>query len=106
MEGNVYKLVVRRMKNQGMSWSVKGIRRLLCIRFLVLEDNLTECIRKKTVPDASPSIPRKRIRRLVNNLSFYEPDEWLKAGIPVLRGPHADRPWASVLKYLTVVQLI
>lgn len=106
MEGNVDKLVVRRMKNQGMSWSVKGIRRLLCVRFLVLEGNLTEYILKKTVPDVSLSIPGKRIRRLVNNLSFHEPDAWLKAGLPVLRGPHADRPWASVLKHLTEVQLL
>src|SRR3990172_7644482 len=28
MEGNVDKLVVRRMKNQGMSWKVEGIRRM------------------------------------------------------------------------------
>jgi hypothetical protein len=105
MEGNVDKLVVRRMKNQGMSWSVKGISRLLCVRLLILENNLSDCIRKKNVSDVSLP-PKKRIRRIVNNLSFHESDDWLKAGLPVLRGPHADRPWASVLKYLTEVQPI
>jgi hypothetical protein len=106
MEGNVDKLVVRRMKNQGMSWSVKGIRRLLCVRFLLLEGNLTDWLNKKKVSDVSLPIPKKRIRRIVNNLSFHESDDWLKAGLPVLSGPHADRPWASVLKNLTEVQSI
>lgn len=106
MEGNVDKLVARRMKNQGMSWSVKGIRRLLCVRLLLLEGNLTDGIRKENISDVKLPITRKRIRRIVNNLSFHEPDDWLKAGLPVLRGPHADRPWVSVLKYLTEVQPI
>jgi hypothetical protein len=106
MEGNVDKLVVRRMKNQGMSWSVKGIRRLLCIRFLMIEGNLADSLKKKKISDSNLPIPKKRIRRIVNNLSFHESDDWLKAGLPVLRGPHADRPWASVLKHLTEVQLI
>jgi hypothetical protein len=106
MEGNVDKLVVRRMKNQGMSWSVKGIRRLLCVRFLILEGNLTQCIQKKNVAAVRLPIPKKRIRHIVNNLSFYESDDWLKAGLPVLRGPHADRSWVSVLKHLTEVQPI
>ena len=34
IEGNIDKLIVRRMKNQGMSWTLKGISRLLCVRFL------------------------------------------------------------------------
>jgi hypothetical protein len=46
MEGNVDKLVVRRMKNQGMSWSLQGIRRLLCVRFLVLEGKLTGWLKR------------------------------------------------------------
>jgi Uncharacterised protein family (UPF0236) len=106
MEGNVDKLVARRMKNQGMSWSVKGIRRLLCVRFLLLEGNLEEWLQKKKAPDGNLTVNRKRMRRIVNNLSFYESDDWLKAGLPVLRGPHADRPWVSILKRLAEVQPI
>ena len=82
MEGNVDKLVVRRMKNQGMSWSLKGIRRLLCVRLLVLEGNLAECIGRIDVPEVSFPIPKKQIRRIVNNLSFHESDDWLNAGLP------------------------
>ncbi|MDO8654982.1 MAG: ISLre2 family transposase, partial [bacterium] len=47
MEGNVDKLVVRRMKNQGMSWKVKGIRRMLCVRFLHLEGKLKDTINRR-----------------------------------------------------------
>jgi hypothetical protein len=106
MEGNVDKLVVRRMKNQGMSWSLKGISRLLCVRFLVLENKLAEWLQKASTTEARTPITKKRIRRIVTNLSFQEPDDWLKAALPALRGPHAGRPWVSVLKHLTEVQAI
>jgi hypothetical protein len=106
MEGNVDKLVVRRMKNQGMSWSLKGISRLLCVRFLVLDGKLADWLQKGQANKARIPIPTKRIRRIVTNLSFHEPDDWIKASLPVLRGPHADRPWVSVLKHLTEVQSI
>ena len=101
MEGNVDKLVVRRMKNQGMSWSLKGIRRLLCVRFLVLEGKLTDWLSDKK-PDASQiSIPAKEIHRIVTKLSAQEPDAWLQAGLPALYGPYASRPWVKVLRNIT-----
>jgi hypothetical protein len=106
MEGNVDKLVVRRMKNQGMSWSLRGIRRLLCVRFLVLESKLVGWLRRGSAKDATMPILPKRITRIVNNLSFHEPDDWLKASLPALRGPHADRPWVSALKHLTEVRAL
>jgi hypothetical protein len=42
----VDKLVVRRMKNQGMSWSLQGIRRPLSVRFLVPEGKLTGWLKR------------------------------------------------------------
>jgi hypothetical protein len=106
MEGNVDKLVVRRMKNQGMSWSVRGIRRLLCVRFLVLEGKLVEWLNQGNTPKVMLTAPKKQIRRIVTNLSFHEPDDWLNAALPALQGPHAGRPWVSVLKHLTEVHPI
>lgn len=106
MEGNVDKLVVRRMKNQGMSWSLRGISRLLCVRFLVLEGKLDEWLEKPAATEAKSTFPKKRIRRIVTNLSFHEPDDWLKAALPTLRGPHAARPWVRALKHLTEAQAI
>lgn len=106
MEGNVDKLVVRRMKNQGMSWSLKGIRRLLCVRFLVLEGRLAEWLNNRHVPEITIHAPQKQIRRIVTNLSFHEPDDWLNAALPALQGPHAGRSWVSVLKNLCEVHAI
>jgi hypothetical protein len=106
MEGNVDKLVVRRMKNQGMSWSIKGIRRLLCVRFLVLENKLVGRLREGNSVETTTPITRKRIRRIVTNLSCQEPDDWLKATLPALRGPHAARPWVRALKGLSEVSTL
>lgn len=106
IEGNVDKLVVRRMKNQGMSWTLTGIRRLLCVRFLVLEGKLTDWLENRNKHVTRVTVPRKKIRRLVNRLSFHESDDWLKAKLPALHGPHASRPWVRALKSLTEVQTL
>ncbi len=102
MEGNVDKLVVRRMKNQGMSWSLQGIKRLLCIRFLAYAKKLTDWLENKHSDQNlyDINIPQRKARRLVNKLSLQESDQWLKAALPALRGPHASRPWVLALKSL------
>ncbi len=86
------------MKNPGMSWTVKGIRRLLCIRFLVLEEKLSGWLNRRHTKEPNIPIPTKTVLRLVNRLSMHEQDEWLKADLPALYGPHASRPWIQVLK--------
>ncbi|MCR4393403.1 MAG: ISLre2 family transposase [Dehalococcoidales bacterium] len=102
IEGNIDKLIVRRMKNQGMSWSLKGISRLLCVRLLILEKKLSQLIQKgkphHTLRELTLS--RKQRRRIVSRLSSQEPEEWIKANLPALEGPHAFRPWARRLKSL------
>jgi hypothetical protein len=107
IEGNIDKLIVRRMKNQGMSWTLKGIRRLLCIRFLVLEKNLTAWLEgeKKFNPTSNMAISKRKARRIVNKLSSHEPDEWIKASLPALYGPHASRPWVKMLKSISELEL-
>ncbi len=101
MEGNVDKLVARRMKNQGMSWSLNGIRRLLCIRFLVLEGKLGGWLTAKKPALPLIGLSANKIRKIVTNLSEQEPDAWLQAGLPALYGPQASRPWVKVLRNLT-----
>jgi len=101
MEGNVDKLVARRMKNQGMSWTMKGIQRLLCVRFLILEKKLTGWLVKENAPEHRVNIPRKKMRHIVNHLSLQQPHDWLQANIPALHGPHANHPWVRVLKTIS-----
>jgi len=98
IEGNVDKLIVRRMKNQGMSWTIKGIRRLLCVRFLVLEGHLKDWLARENQRDSIVSIPPKKLHRIVNQLSNQEPDAWLEGRLPALYGPHASQPWVKRLK--------
>jgi hypothetical protein len=83
IEGNVDKLVVRRMKNQGMSWSLKGIQRLLCLRFLVLEGKLTAWLSSQEQDEHNTwvTLPRQKIRHIVNRALRRDPSDWLNGGI-------------------------
>jgi hypothetical protein len=98
IEGNVDKLIVRRMKNRGMNWTIKGIRRLICIRFLALEGNLKDWLKQESKTDTSIRVSPKKFNRIVTRLSSQEPDAWLEGRLPALYGPHASRPWAKSLK--------
>jgi len=99
IEGNIDKFVARRMKNQGMSWSVKGARSLLYLRLLIYEGKLHEWL-ARPIPTPDIYIPIRKVRRLVTQLSAQEPDDWLKASMPALCGPHASRPWVTMLRSL------
>ena len=101
IEGNVDKLVVRRMKNQGISWTIKGIRRLLCVRIHVLEGGLHSWLQNRGIRKAKEGIPIRKVRRVVDKIVTKASDDWLMARLPVLRGPHSSRPWAKALKKLT-----
>jgi len=102
IEGNVDKLVARRMKNQGMSWTLRGIRRLLCVRFLVLEGNLADHLKAGKIREI-PRIPRRTIRHFANRTFAQNPSDWLAAVLPAIHGPHSSRPWAKALKSLSEV---
>ena len=79
----------------------RHLRTVLCVRFLVLEGQLKGWIERRDGHESSLNIPQKKIRRVVTRLSTQEPDAWLKAELPALRGPHAFRPWVRALKALT-----
>lgn len=103
VEGNVDKLVVRRMKNQGMSWTLQGIRRMLWLRINSREGTLTNQIYAKSKESNVPEIPLKRINRVVDKAIKRNYLEYFNAGLPALYGPHASRPWVKLLKALTEV---
>lgn len=103
IEGNVDKLVVRRMKNQGMSWTLQGIRHMLWLRVNTREDTLTKQLYGKSKKSDIPKIPLKRINRVVDKAIKHKYCECFNAGLPALYGPHASRPWVKLLKSLTEV---
>lgn len=75
IEGNVDKLIARRMKNQGMSWTIKGIRSLLCVRFLVLEGKLKSLLLDQETQKDGVTIPGRKIRGIVRRSLVHNPGE-------------------------------
>lgn len=107
MEGNVDKLVVRRMKNQGMNWTIRGIRRMLCVRSLVREGKLADCISSSCQPGRPiKPMPIRRARRIIREAFVQDYTAWLQADLPALYGPHAFRPWVRALKALSATPII
>ena len=100
MEGNVDKLIARRMKNQGMSWSVKGIRSMLFVRFKALEKKLEDCLYRDMPKTHVPAPGKKRVTRIIDKVIKRNYFEYFNAGLPALSGPHASRPWVKILKSL------
>ena len=101
MEGNVDKLIARRMKNQGMSWSPKGIQSMLFVRFKILEKRLEECLHRGAPKTDIPVPGKKQVNRVIDKVIKQNYFELFNAGLPALSGPHASRPWAKILKSLT-----
>ncbi len=102
MEGNNDKLIVRRMKGQGMSWTIKGCRRMLWVRFHSLEGTLEEVLRRpisNTFTASHRAI--ERVNRIIDRTLSEPPGDWLNMKLPALSGPHSSRPWALALKSLT-----
>lgn len=105
MEGNVDKLVVRRMKNQGMSWRVEGIRRMLCVRFLYLEGKLKDTISGHQNLSRLPAIPVRKARQVIDRAGAIAPHVGvLETAMPALYGPHVGRHWVQILKSLTQIK--
>jgi len=81
IEGNVDKLVVRRMKNQGMSWRIRGVRRMLCVRFLYLEGALKDRLQRLSRAPL-PAISASQVHQVTEKVLKEKADNWLEAGPP------------------------
>lgn len=90
IEGNVDKLVVRRLKGRGRSWRLEGAKAMLAI--CSHKEDLKNNAFKPFVKHMAKKKGKKRRK--------YDPDygEWLHAGVPALHLCHANRPWAIWLK--------
>ena len=89
IEGNVDKLVVRRLKGRGRSWSKAGAKAMLatCRHQSELREEAFKPFRPHPVEEQSKPKTRK-------------PDhgKWLQAGVPALHHAHKNHPWAKVLR--------
>jgi len=100
IEGNVDKLVANRLKKRGMSWTIKGAKRMTRLVNLREMGELHSCITHKDKQRADkPSRQGRQITKLKPKADTAE-EVWLEAGLPALSGPNQNRPWVQVLRSL------
>jgi len=98
MEGNIDKLAANRMKKRGMSWTIRGIRRMA--RIIQLQQQCEICS-WPTIPTTPKPFTKPPIRPAANkDTKEAHYATWLEVGVPALTGPHSNRPWARVLRSL------
>jgi hypothetical protein len=88
IEGNVDKLVARRMKGRGRSWRIPGARAMvtLCRYRPQLRD-----LALKLTRHHSPYSPLTRKK----TISY---DSWLRCSLPLFSGSNKSKPWVKELK--------
>ncbi|HAF49248.1 MAG TPA: hypothetical protein DCL08_08450 [Anaerolineaceae bacterium] len=86
IEGNVDKLVVRRLKGRGRSWSLEGAKAMLAV--CRHKDKL-----KQRAFKPFEKSPAKKHRN--DKKAKYDKGEWLQAGVPSLYSSHQNRPCAA-----------
>lgn len=90
IEGNVDKLVVRRLKGRGRSWCMDGAKAMLavCRHKRALKQNAFKPFQKQ----------EKSEQKKYQTKHVQDDGEWLQASVPSLHLCHSNRPWARVLK--------
>lgn len=99
IEGYVGKIIARRMKNQGMSWSRDGAEAMVKILMLSQHKNLRVRLSDKKYTIENPV---KKIKKKIKNTN-RDWQEWLKARMPALRGPASGKNWVKALRSTVTV---
>ncbi|QIA26639.1 hypothetical protein DYI95_003055 [Thermaerobacter sp. PB12/4term] len=104
IEGHNYHVVARRMKRRGASWNEDGARhlgRLLAARANGELDRYARPAWRRREISSGTSISQGRLfgTRLTTQ-QIEDAAQWLRARIPALHGPYADREWVRALRHL------
>lgn len=93
MESNEDKLFADRMKKRGLSWTIKGAKRMGKAIELAFNGEL-DCWsgRKPLVPEIQK-----------DDLSFdlFDQQDGKRTALPATEGPHASRQWVTVIRNMT-----
>ncbi len=78
IEGNIDKFIARRMKHQGMSWSIQGIRRMLWLRVALYDNKLDDYLYTETDKPESYKLPpqsgaNNRLIKPVSVQNIFQP---------------------------------
>lgn len=90
IEGNVDKLVVRRLKGRGRSWRLDGLKAMLAV--CRHKEELRQGAFKPFIEKSAANQPKKAQKKVVDY------GEWLQVDVPAIHLCHSGRPWAKVLK--------
>jgi len=93
------------MKNQGMSWSLQGIRRMLWLRINIREGTLANSLRSCRSETIPITMPEKQIQKVIDHTIKHDYSNYFNVGVPAISGPHASRYLAEILKSLTRIAL-
>ena len=90
IEGNVDKLVVRRLKGRGRSWRLDGVKAMLevCRHKEELRQGAFKTFLKSNESHRPKNARKKKV----------DYGEWMQADVPAIRLCHSGRPWAKILK--------
>jgi hypothetical protein len=94
IEGNQSHLFSDRMKDRGMSWTIKGAQHM---------GKAIELVSNGELKQWCGNAPSHSIKPDISFDLFQSKADWgSRASLPVLEGPHASRPWAKVMKNLAM----
>jgi hypothetical protein len=98
IEGNVDKLVARRMKKRGMSWTIRGAQRMTRLLQMQQEGQIPSWRSAPKLREPAVIWRKEPARRAKDKKS--DTGAWLNMDLPALQGPHRNRPWVLALNYL------
>jgi len=101
VEGNIDKILARRFKRRGMSWSIEGAHRLAKILALRSNGELGQWMRKRHLCKPLSLEVEGKAQDKLRRPWKRKGEETLHYSLPALSGPHANRPWAQALRNLT-----
>ena len=98
MEGNESHLFSDRMKDRGMSWTIKGAQHMGKAIQLVANGELGKWC------GANPAESARQELSFDVFDSQYTTQNTARGALPALNGAHASRPWAKAIRQLTQIR--
>jgi len=98
MEGNQSHLFSDRMKDRGMSWTIKGAQHMGKAIQLVANGELGKWCGANPAESATQELSFHVLD------SQYDTRNTARGALPALNGAHASRPWAKAIRQLTQIR--
>ena len=98
MEGNQSHLFSDRMKDRGMSWTIKGAQHMGKGSQLVANGELGKWCGANPAESATQELSFHVFD------SQYATPNMARGPLPTLNGAHASRPWAKAIRQLTQIR--